>query len=93
MKSEIRGLEAQQKAAQDALDDSSLRAPFSGVIAKKYVDNFQDVRAKQAIVSLQDISSVDILVDVPESLMAQLRRGGNGSVFAQFASSPDKNSG
>ncbi|MBW1804735.1 MAG: biotin/lipoyl-binding protein, partial [Deltaproteobacteria bacterium] len=69
MQSKIRGLEAQRKGAQDALDDTYLKTPFSGVIAKKYVDNFQDVRAKQAVVSLQDISRVDILVDVPESLM------------------------
>lgn len=90
MQSKIRGLEAQQKAAQDALDDTYLKAPFSGVIAKKYVDNFQDVRAKQAIVSLQDISHVDILVDIPESLMAQLKGEGKADVFAQFAASPDK---
>jgi multidrug resistance efflux pump len=66
MKARIRGLEAKRKRLQDSLNDTYLKAPFSGVIAKRYVENFEEVRAKQAIVSLQDISRIEVLVDVPE---------------------------
>lgn len=90
MKSNIKGLEAQRKNAQDAMGDTYLRAPFSGVIASKFVDNFQEVRAKQPIVSLQDVSSVEIVVNVPESLMATLRKKGPGTMVAEFATAPGK---
>ena len=62
----------------------------SGVISRRYVDNFQDVRAKQEIVSLDDISSVEILIDVPEIIVATIREGSAGDAVAEFAASPGK---
>lgn len=62
--------EAGMNIAQKALDDTYLYAKFSGTIANKYVVNYQDVQAKQAILSLQDISSVEIDVAVPEGRVA-----------------------
>jgi len=57
-----------------ALDDSILRAPFTGVIARQYVENFQNVNAKEPIVSFQDLSLIDILIDVPERDMAKAEK-------------------
>jgi len=65
---------AHQNEAEDALDDTFLRAPFAGVVARKYVENFQDVQAKEPIVSLQDISQVEVLVNVPENMMSQVEK-------------------
>ena len=50
--------------AQKALDDTELRAPFGGRIAKRLVDDF--VNAKQAVMVLQDESSLELHVDVSE---------------------------
>jgi len=69
--------------AENSLKDTYLRAPFSGVIARRYVENFQEVRAKDPIVSLQDVSELDIVVDVPETLMATVRNRSKGAVVAQ----------
>jgi len=52
--------------ARKARDDTTLRAPFAGVIADTFVDNFQNLSAKQPVLSLQDIDSVRIVVNVPE---------------------------
>jgi multidrug efflux pump subunit AcrA (membrane-fusion protein) len=38
---------AHQKEAEDALDDTFLRASFAGVVARKYVENFQDVQGQE----------------------------------------------
>lgn len=81
---------ARLKEAEDALDDTYLRAPFTGVIATRYVENFQDVRAKEPIVSLQDISQVEILVDAPESDMARLKARVKLRTHAEFATAPGK---
>ncbi len=89
MRANIQGLEAQQEGIRNALNDTYLRAPFSGVIAKKFVENFQEVQAKQPIVSLQDISRIEILVDVPEVFMARAKKGAVNAVV-EFAAAPGK---
>ena len=81
---------ARQKETEDSLSDTYLRAPFTGVIAKRYVENFEDVQAKEPIVSIQDISQVEVLVDVPESVMITLRQGAKKTAVAEFAAAPGK---
>ena len=81
---------ARQKEAEDTLSDTYLRAPFTGVIAKRYVENFEDVQAKAPIVSIQDISEVEVLVDVPENVMATLKQGRKNVAVAEFAVAPGK---
>jgi len=63
----IEGLQAQMKQAEAALSDTELKAPFSGVVARTYVKNFEDVQAKQPILSMQDISRIDIKIYISES--------------------------
>jgi RND family efflux transporter MFP subunit len=58
--------EADLAVAQKALEDTELRAPFAGRIAKRVVDDFANVRAKQAVMVLQDESSLELRVNVSE---------------------------
>lgn len=67
MESQIKSLQAQESAAAAALADTELKAPFDGMVARRMAENFQFITARQPIVSLQDTSSVEIVVDVPES--------------------------
>jgi membrane fusion protein, multidrug efflux system len=52
--------------ARKALDDTKLLAPFTGVIAKISVDNFQSVQAKQPVLVLQDASSLEVVTHVSQ---------------------------
>lgn len=52
--------------AQKALDDTVLRAPFTGRIARRLVDDFANVRAKEAVLLLQDELTLEMRVDVAE---------------------------
>ena len=63
--------QAEFDTAQKALDDTELRAPFAGRIAKRLVDDFANVNAKQAVMVLQDESSLELHVDVSERDWAQ----------------------
>ena len=54
------------KQAQKALDDTTLKAPFNGEIATKIADNFQNVQAKVPVLLLQDISGLEVDINVPE---------------------------
>jgi RND family efflux transporter MFP subunit len=65
---------ANLEAAEQDLNYTSLKATFPGYIAKRHVENFEEVRRKQKIFTLQDISELEIKIDVPESVMIQLRR-------------------
>ena len=71
-RSALRTAEAGVSAAQNALADTELRAPFSGVIVARLVENYQDVQAKQPVVSLQNLENVEIVVRVPEEDIANL---------------------
>lgn len=66
----VRGLEGRVVEASLNLQDCTLRAPYDGVIAERFVEEGQNVTAKQPIVKFQDVDEVEIAVDVPESVMA-----------------------
>lgn len=91
-KAQIVSAQAAVDIARDELGYTTLRAPFGGVVSKRYVDNYQEVRAKEPIVSLDDIFSVEILVDVPELIVARFKEGEETQVqaVAEFAAAPGK---
>ena len=66
--------EANLKAAEQDMKYTSLNATFLGYIARRHVENFEEVRRKQTVFTLQDISELEIKVDEPETIMIQLRR-------------------
>ncbi len=53
--------------AQKALEDTRLTARFSGVVSDTYANNFDTVSAGKPILKLQDITTLDLIVSVPES--------------------------
>jgi len=81
---------AQLEDARNRLKDTSLLAPFDGIISKRFVENFQKVQAKEPIVNLQDITRIEILINVPELLMAALRNREELQIHATFETIPGK---
>jgi len=73
--------EARYKEADKAYEDTILRAPFAGVVARKLVDDFANIQAKQPILVLQDTSHLELVVNVPERDFARERRA-NSSLDA-----------
>jgi RND family efflux transporter MFP subunit len=58
------------RVAQKALADSELKAPFAGVIANTYVENFQAVMPKEPVVRLLDSSQIEFVVNIPEQYIS-----------------------
>jgi RND family efflux transporter MFP subunit len=54
------------RQAKKALQDTQLIAPFSGKIGKKLLKDFQNVQAKEPVLILQDNSTLEILINIPE---------------------------
>lgn len=69
---DVRVATEQLKTAQKALDDTVLVSPFSGEVARKIADNFQNIQAKEAVLLLQDISNLEIDIAIPEQDFAQI---------------------
>ncbi len=65
---------ANLKEAKQELIYTKLKAQFDGFIAKRHVENFEEVLASQTIFSLEDISEIKLLVDIPENLMIKIQR-------------------
>lgn len=42
-----------------------MRAPFNGVVARRHIDNFTNIRAGETIVLLQNLDTVHLVFDVP----------------------------
>jgi len=84
----VRGLEDQVRKARIQLDDSTLRAPFDGVIAQRSVEENQNVSPQQPIVRLQNADEMDIAVDVPESIMGGITADRIVKIIAEFTAAP-----
>ncbi len=85
----VQAAEASVAVARNQLSYTYLKAPFDGVIGTRYVDNHEFVAAKQKIVYLQDLSQIEVLLDLPELMAAPVRKT-EPKLFAQFASDPQR---
>ncbi len=76
MEADFRSARAALAQAKANVSYATLRAPFTGRIARRYVDNFEEVRAKQSIVYLQDTELLDVIIAMPESVIRSVTSGG-----------------
>jgi RND family efflux transporter MFP subunit len=72
------------------LRDTQLRAPFAGQVGRRYVENFEDVQARQLVMSLHDFSQVEVVIAVPEGIMAGVREAGDPTVAVTFDALRDR---
>jgi len=90
MDARLRSAQAALREARDSLEDTSLRAPYDGIVAERYVENFEYVQARQEILSLQDVSTVEVVVQIPENVVALARQSEGGEFSIQFESIGDQ---
>jgi RND family efflux transporter MFP subunit len=70
------------------LDDTNLRAPFSGVVSRTLIDNHVLVQSNEVVASLHDLSQLDVTIHVPESVMT--RNAEATQIFAQSPIAPNE---
>lgn len=58
--------EAELRRARKAVEDTVLRAPFTGRVARKLVEDYANVQAKQRVLVLQSDHALEMRVSVPE---------------------------
>lgn len=79
------------KTAEKAFDDSILVAPFRGTVSKRFVDNFQNILAKQEIIQLDNLDVIEIVIDIPERDIAFASKSSAEHARAIFDALPNTN--
>lgn len=81
---------ADVRIAEKAVKDTYLYAPFEGLISQKMVENFQNVQAREPVVSLMQKDVVEIIVNAPENVMSRRQESETDKVEVEFANYPGR---
>ena len=73
-KSAVDVARAQLDIARKNRQDSSLRAPYDGIITKRHIEPSQQIAAGQAAFEIEGTHGLEVNVMVPETLIRQLTR-------------------
>lgn len=65
---------AQLRRAEKAVEDTVLKAPYSGRVARKLVEDFANVQAKQPILAFHSDDAMEMEIQVPESVWVRTAR-------------------
>jgi RND family efflux transporter MFP subunit len=72
----IRSTEAQIKQLKKQIANTTITAPFAGIITSKSVEKGSVVSVGSPILTITDIASLKLVVNVPEKAINQFRVGG-----------------
>lgn len=75
---------------EKALADTLLRAPFDGVVVNRLIENFGHVKKDETVLSLQDISRMEVVIQVPERLIARDGTDGFSRLRVHFDADPEQ---
>jgi RND family efflux transporter MFP subunit len=76
--------------AREALADSTIEAPFDAYVAKRYFDNFTNVKVNEPIARLQNRHELLVVTSLPESLLATTASNQLTDVSVEFSFIDDK---
>ncbi|UCF34252.1 MAG: efflux RND transporter periplasmic adaptor subunit [Phycisphaerales bacterium] len=72
-KAEVERMQAETELVQARLDDTQLRAPFSGVISERSVDVGDYVQTGSHLATLHRVSQMEIAFSLPERFMGRTK--------------------
>jgi RND family efflux transporter MFP subunit len=85
LKAQFASAKSKLATAKNNLDYTQLHASFNGVVARTHIEKFEEVQAKQIIVTLQDIERINLKVNIPESMMVHVSKEQPKKIVAEFA--------
>ena len=86
----VKDIQARLKIARHQLADTKLLAPFDGIVATKRVENHEMVSAGQVVLTVLDISSLEIKANIPENEIARTSLVPGQEATVGFASLPER---
>lgn len=89
IESELAVAKSNYETAKANLRYTKLTAPFDGVVANLAVEAYENVQAKQPIVTLQISNAIDISINVPEKLFAKVKKQTDYQPEVRFDAAPE----
>lgn len=77
LEARVRRLEAEIESNLDSIAKKTIRAPFSGFVIKEHTQVGEWVEKGGPIVDMADLSSIEVVIDVPERYIPKLVLGAN----------------
>lgn len=69
-RAQVESSEAAEQNAKDNLSYTYLKAPYDGTVVETFVDNYEEVSAKQEIIRVVDPSRIEFTINIPENLIS-----------------------
>ena len=63
----VKNIRAQLSVAKHQLKDTSLRAPYEGIVTAQLAENHEMIRAGQIVMRMHDVSTLEISTNIPEN--------------------------
>ena len=76
--------------AEERLRDSRITSPFEAFVARRYFDRHVNIRPGEPVARLLDLTSLQIVFNAPETLLASTTPDGVLETWAEFAFAPDE---
>lgn len=89
-KAQMQVAKAVLKAAEANFSYTELRAPFSGQVAQRFVENFESISPQRPVFLLQKTSDVSVAIQVPEDLLSNAERSSEYQPEVRFDTHPDQ---
>lgn len=67
----VQSIKAQLQIARHKLKDTSLLAPYAGVITTQSAENYEMVKSGSEVLEIQDVSTLEVEIKVPENEIAR----------------------
>lgn len=92
-RAEIKALETRLEIAKDRLGDTTLRAPFDGIVTNRMIENHEMVTISptyKEVIGLHDIARLKVRVFLPESELIHRGKSDRFEVELTFADLPGR---
>jgi len=75
---------------REALAKSRIVAPFDAQVARRYLDNFVQISAKDPVVRLSDLRELQVVAGIPEQLLVTVNTDQVAGLAAVFPFAPER---
>ena len=83
-RAQVEATEQALRAARLSLADTALKAPYSGIVADRLVEEHQTVAAGQPIIAFQGVDGMEVLIHVPEREVGDLTSNAPSAIEVRF---------
>ncbi len=86
----VDNLDVQLQIARHSLKDSSVLAPYDGIVSAQLVQNYEMVRPGQVVLMFHNIQQLEVTINVPENEIIKYDMSGERVVQLSFPAIPER---